>query len=312
MNLRALPILLGLILLLASCGGDSDRSSSTPFIPPIVTPPVAPPVSTDYAAFSGETPVTVTGYADDAMEPFISKDGQYLLFNNSNADPTKTELFYATRVDDHTFTARGVIKGANSPALDAVASMDTSGNLYFISTRSYDASLSTVYTARFSGGSVTPPQLVPGISLLKSGMLNFDAEISGDGATLWFDDGKFSGGALPNTASIVVADRQGAGFIRRTDSATLLASVNAVGLNYAPSISADGLELYFSRIADPARPAPRIYRASRTSVTAAFAAPQKVAAIIGFVEAPSLSADGHILYYHKRVHGKYRIYLVRR
>ena len=98
------------------------------------------------------------------MEPFISKDGQYLLFNNSNADATKTDLFYATRIDDQTFTTRGTILGANSSALDAVASMDTSGNLYFISTRSYDASLSTVYSAQFSNGSVTPPILGSGLN----------------------------------------------------------------------------------------------------------------------------------------------------
>lgn len=317
MNFRAFVYLLALAAPLSACGGDSGASTTpAPVVtsPPVVTPPpvAMPPASPDYTAFSVETPVAITGYADDAMEPFISKDGQYLLFNNSNADSTKTDLFYATRIDDQTFTTRGTIVGANSSALDAVASMDTSGNLYFISTRSYDTSLSTVYSAQFSSGSVTPPKLVLGISLLQFGMVNFDAEINGDGNTLWFDDGKFSGSAVPETASIAVADRQGAGFVRRADSATMLAKVNAVGLNYAPSISSDGLELFFTRIADLTNLAPLIYRASRTSVTAAFAEPQKVAAISGFVEAPSISWNGHILYYHKRVNGKFGIYLVRR
>ena len=307
-----------LALLVTACGGDSGMPPTTVTIPPIAsTPATSPPVSTpavstDYTAFAGETPVAIIGYNDDAMEPFISKDGRYLLFNNSNADPTKTDLFYATSIDDHTFRSGGPISGANSPALDGVASMDTTGNLYFISTRSYEKSLSTIYVAGFSAGQTNQPQLVSGVSLLQPGMLNFDAEISGDGNTLWFDDGRFSGGPVPDSATIAIAERQNTSFMRRADGAAILANVNTDGLNFAPSISNDGLELFFTRIADRARPAPQIYRASRTNPSAAFAAPQRVSAIVGFVEGPSLSADGRTLYYHKLVDGKFGIYLVRR
>lgn len=308
-----------LALLVAACGGDSGSAQSTVAIaapassPPSIPPPASTPgAAADYTAFGGEMPVSIVGYADDAMEPFITRDGRYLLFNNSNADPAKTDLFYATAVDDHTFTFGGAIAGANSPALDGVASMDRSGNLYFVSTRSYESTLSTIYKASFAGGQASGAQIVPGVSLMQPGMLNFDAEISGDGNTLWFADGRFSGGALPDSATIAIADRQGAGFARRADSGSILANVNVGGLNYAPSISDDSLELFFTRIADPAHPAPLIYRASRVSVNAAFLAPQKVAAATRFVEGPSLSADGHTLYYHKLVNGKFGTYLVRR
>jgi len=39
-----------------------------------------------YTDFCAPVPVTITGHSGDEMEPFISKDGRYLFFNNRN-DP---------------------------------------------------------------------------------------------------------------------------------------------------------------------------------------------------------------------------------
>jgi Tol biopolymer transport system component len=109
-----------------------------------------------------------------------------------------------------------------------------------------------------------------------------------------------------------MATRTASGFVRAPDSAAILARVNTGGLNYAPSISRDGRELFFTRIADRANPQPVIYRAERSDTRSAFEAPQPVAAITGFAEAPSLSDDGRRLYYHKRENGRFAIYLVTR
>ncbi len=245
------------------------------------------------------------------MEPFISKDGQYLFFNNRNDPSVDTNLYYASRVDDQTFSSLGPIPGANSSALDAVASLDTLGNLYFISTRSYSSSLATVYSGLLGPAGLSGAAVVPGISPQKSGIVNFDAEISADGQTLWFDDGDYSTGSL-TAASIVIANRQGTTFVRQANSAAVLAAVNNSDLNYAPSISVDGLELFFTRTSTTAGAVPAIYRATRTDTNAAFAAPQLVTAASGFVEAPSLSADGHLLYFHKLVNGTFIIQVVRR
>jgi hypothetical protein len=194
-----------------------------------------------------------------------------------------------------------------------VASLDALGNFYFVSTRSYGATLSTLYSGHFSGTVVSNIALVPGISLGQSGDVNFDGEISADGQTLWFDDGQFSSGGALRAASIEVADRQGGTFQRRTDSAALLRTVNASGLNYAPSISSDGLELFFTRVDSTTSGAtPGIYRAARTDTNSAFGAAERVAAATGFVEAPSLSADGHLLYFHKMVNGIFAIFHVQR
>ncbi|NBC86302.1 MAG: hypothetical protein GVY25_08930 [Bacteroidetes bacterium] len=40
-----------------------------------------------YDAFSAPARVQINGYDGDAMEPFLSRDGQFLLFNNRN-DPS--------------------------------------------------------------------------------------------------------------------------------------------------------------------------------------------------------------------------------
>jgi Tol biopolymer transport system component len=270
------------------------------------------PVPT-YSAFINPTVVTIAGYTGDAMEPFISKDGQYLFFNNRNDPSVNTDLFYAARVDDQTFTFLGSVAGVNSPELDAVASVDTLGNFYFVSNRSYATTLSTIYRGQFTAAGVSNAALVPGISLQQAGAVNFDAEISADGQSLWFDDGQYSSSGVLQAASIALANREGASFVRDVNGAGILAAVNVEGLNYAPSISVDGLELYFTRVASSQSGAmPAIYRAARADMSTAFGTPELIAAATGFVEAPSLSADGHLLYFHKLVNGSFVIYHLQR
>jgi Tol biopolymer transport system component len=100
--------------------------------------------------------------------------------------------------------------------------------------------------------------------------------------------------------------------VRQSNSATLLAAVNNTGLNYAPSISVDGLELFFTRATAGSGATPAIYRTTRPDTNSAFAAPELVTAAAGFVEAPSLSADGRLLYFHKLVNGTFVIYYIAR
>ncbi len=79
----------------------------------------------DDPEFGAPQPVTITGYSGDAMEPFITRDGSILIFNNLNDPPSETDLHWAERIDDLTFAYRGKLQGANSPALDAVATVDS-------------------------------------------------------------------------------------------------------------------------------------------------------------------------------------------
>jgi len=63
-----------------------------------------------YPTYGPEMVVTINGLSFDAMEPFISPDGNYLFFNNLN-DGVNTKLYYATKVNDLTFNFVGELNG---------------------------------------------------------------------------------------------------------------------------------------------------------------------------------------------------------
>jgi hypothetical protein len=72
----------------------------------------------------------------------------------------------------------------------------------------------------------------------------------------------------------VIAERSGTGFSRLGNSAAILQQVNTPGLpEYAPSISASVLELFFTRLeaSDAA-----IYAETRTDTASPFGSPQKI------------------------------------
>ena len=102
--------------------------------------------------YTSPVKVQMIGYSGNIMEPFISRDGHFLLFNNLNAAPENTNLHWATRLNDSTFQYNGEISGVNTADLDAVPSLDMNGILYFVSTRSYTSSLSTIYQCMCTWG----------------------------------------------------------------------------------------------------------------------------------------------------------------
>ena len=260
-------------------------------------------------SFGAPVPVTIEGYRGDAMEPFVSTDGKYLFFNNRNDPGTNTNLYYAKRNNDTTYTFAGALTGANSPELDAVASIDKAGRLYFVSTRSYSHTLATIYRGTFASGKVSKVSIVPGVSSATPGRVNFDAAISADGNTLYFVDAHFDRAGNPTTADLVIARKTAAGFSRVADSAQILAKVNTKGLEYGAAISDDGLTLYFTRAAASlGSGSPAIYAATRARTTGAFGPPEQLTALTGFVEAPALSPDGRAIYFHERVGNTFEIF----
>jgi hypothetical protein len=263
--------------------------------------------------FANPQAVEIAGYQGHAMEPFISRDGRYLLFNNRNDAKENTDLHWAERVSDLSFRYRGRIEGVNTSALEGVPSLDNEGNLYFVSPRSYKDTLSTVYRARFKDGTASSVELVKGLSLGKPGIVTFDAEISADGQSLYGADGDFTGSNSPKSADMFIARKVADGFERLPDSVRIMANVNTSALEYAPAISADGLELFFTRLSGILLWRKlTIEHAMRRSIEEPFGASQAITAISGFVEAPSLTGDGKALYYHSKANGVFRVYRVTR
>lgn len=266
-----------------------------------------------FGVFTNPERVTINGYTSDAMEPFVSLDGKSLFFNSSN-NPLPgvfTKLYYATSTDDPlTFNFAGEIAGANAASsLNAVASMDSNNKFYFVSTRSYMQTLSTIYWGDFSNRTLSNVALVPGVSKDKPGWVNFDAGISPNGNTLYFVDGFFGTATFPKSAVITIAKRTGDHFERLADSRTIMRKINTGGLNYAPCPTASDLEFFFTRV-DPANvgDGPKVYTATRSKKSEPYRTPVKIEALSGFVEAPTITADGKSLYYHKQENGVFVIY----
>jgi hypothetical protein len=289
---------LTVVLSVGACAAPASRRSAD-------TGANAPPDQT----FRDARCANIVGYSGDAMEPFLTRDGRYLLFNSSNAPGQNTELHYARVRDELTFEYAGPLRGANSPVLDGVPTLTTDGELFFVSVRSYETTTSTVYRGRFVQGTVDGVALVDGLPR-EPGIVIFDVEVSADGNALYFARGAFRGGPVPESADLMVAVRNGASFTPSSARTAALAAVNTSGaLEYAAALSPDERELFFTRLVGTQ---PTIYRTTRVSKDAAFGTPAPLAAITGFVEAPTLSADGQRVYYHKRDGGRFVICRVKR
>lgn len=303
MGSRSIVILLAFSMAACACGGCGGGGS-----PPML------PAGSDYTAFGNPELVTIVGYNGDVMEPFVSRDGVYLFFNNNGSNK---DIFYGAFINATSVQYQGPIASINTAAIEGTPTTDTASRFYYVTTASYNppTAYDTLFSGTWNGSSVTGAAAVSGLARTTPGLVIFDIEVSSDGATVYFADGDFSGGnAFPDSADIAIAVASGSAFARDPNGSVILANVNtAMDLEYAPAISADGRELFFTRAKLNAGQV-RIYRATRTSATVAFAAPQLVSAITGFVEGPTLSPDEKSLYYHRQNTGtgRFEIYRVTR
>ncbi len=255
------------------------------------------------------TPVTLQGYEGDAMEPFLTRDGKYLFFNNRNGPKDQTDLHWAQRIDDLTFRYRGRIEGANSAQLDGVPTMSIAGRFCHISTRAYRQTLATVFCGTWQGGRLSAPKLQINASPHIPGELIFDAEIAASGDILIVAQGRFRGGGLPQNADLRQARWDGAEFILTPGDNQLFAKLNTKALEYAPALSSNGLTLTFTRLEGGgvfARAG--LWLAKRRTATEPFGLPVRINAVQEFAEGPTFSPDGAMIYYHRRIGGRYSIW----
>jgi len=270
------------------------------------------------AKFENPQKVKIIDYNGHAMEPYISRDGEYLFWNNlNNLDVENTNLHYAKKISDVTFVYKGEIKGVNTEFLEAVPAIDRNGNFFFVSTKSYTQDFSTLYTGEFKDGSVKNVRLLSmDFSKGKPPYVNFDVEISADGNTLYAVEGTFKGGAVPTTAKIILAFKNGELF--EAGDQSILKNINTDALEYAPSISSDGLELYFTRLAFNAvgmfdRDEMGIYVSTRDNLLQPFGEPVKIEAIQGSnTEGSTITDDGNTVYFHKKDGKLFSIFKVSR
>ena len=282
--------------------------------------PDAAPVLAIDDGFSAPLPVAIAGYTGDAMEPFLTRDGRWLLFNTRNGPRDQTDLMLAKRIDDTHFAFVGSLAGANSGSLDGVASVDRSGHFFFVSNRDYDRSGNTLWTGIFADGQVRDVRpLATDFTPRKLLRLNIDLEVSADGEELYVAENRWDlFRRRPGSSHLAVANRTISAlgqplFVRRPDSDALFAALRSDALDYAPATSDDRLTLYFTRWdAGRSGAVPRILVTRRASTTSPWGSPQLVAAAAGFVEGATVTPDGCGVLYHAKVGEGYRVFLIRR
>jgi WD40-like Beta Propeller Repeat len=160
-------------------------------------------------------PVVIEGYDGVAMEPFISPDGRFLFFNNSNESQADTNLYWPRGTGSITFQFLGELPGVNSPSLDAVPSMDAAGHFYFTTLRDYDRTRAVTFTGDFDGHGVNNVHPVPGNvnSGLSPGEFNMDVGISPDGHTLYISRAQMIPGApVPKSSELLMATLENGAF----------------------------------------------------------------------------------------------------
>lgn len=264
--------------------------------------------------FEQPVEVKVNGYQGILMEPFLSRDGKILLFNNSNDPTANTNIHWAARIDDLNFQYRGEVEGINTQHLEGVPTLDKNNQLFFVSNRNYGEKFSTIYQASFKNGNVENISLVKGISKEKFLWVNFDVEVSEDGETLYLVDSQFSPQIVPQTGDIFIAKKTGDEFKRLENSDEIFKNINTKAIEYAVAISADELEIYFTRVNSPITPSsiPEIFYATREVKTSIFDKPHKLPNIDGFAEAVTISPDNKLIYFHKKENERFRLFCMRK
>lgn len=272
-----------------------------------------------YPSYGAAIDVTINGLSFDAMEPFVSPDGNYLFFNSLN-DGVDTKLYYATKVNDSTFTFIGELSGANqtsSPQLNAVADLDVNGNFYWTSARDYPSELNNLFHGVFNTGDIIDIGRVQGdFNKNIPGWLVMDHGISLDGQFLYFNNARFDDTNCqgPCETTLGIAEKVNATtFNTLSNSAEILQNINDPNyIYYAPCISSDQLELYYTRYKKETITVNTVFEicvAVRDDVTSTFSIPEVLFSetIANLVEAPTLTVDKNIMYYHQKTSDAHKI-----
>ncbi len=267
--------------------------------------------------FGNEIHVKINGLTFDAMEPALSTDGNALFFNSLN-NGTTTSLFYAAKVNDSTFNYVGAVPIVNqtiTPRLDAVASLDSVNNFYWVSTRNYPSNFDNLHRIRFLTSGYTNFGRVHGDFYIYSpGWLIMDAGINFYGNKLIYCNAFFNNcaNAVPCIASMGIATKlNDSTFNKDANTTTIMANINDTVnyIVYAPALTKDGLELYYTRLLKNSTQT-EIMVSTRTNTTSAFGPPTVlVGAPYIAPEAPTISTDKSKMYYHRKNGSLFEIYL---
>jgi len=296
------------MLFLSSCSNDQIDT-------PIVTK----------ISYENPMEVTINGYTDHAMEPFISPDGQTLFFNSLN-NGIDTKLYYATKSTETTFTFMGELAGTNQvsdPQLNAVAGLDIGNVFYWVSLRDFPVERDNLFYGSYYNGSIIDIGRIHGdFYNYNAGWLVMDHGISVDGQTFYYNNARFDGTNCTGPCETILGIAKKTAndtFMKTTDSDTILQNINDQAfIYYAPYITRDNLELYYTRYLKGSidnNTIVEICVATRTTDNAIFSEPKVLffdSIINNIIEAPTLTSDKAVMYYHKKINGIHKIMMRKR
>ena len=148
------------------------------------------------------------------------------------------------------------------------------------------------------------------------GWLVMDHGISLDGQFLYFNNARFDDANClgPCETTLGIAEKVNATtFNTLSNSSSILQNINDSNyIYYAPCISSDNLELYYTRYLKgniTANTTFEICVAIRTNSTTEFSTPKVLFSetIANSIEAPTLTVDKNIMYYHQKTSNSHKI-----
>lgn len=209
----------------------------------------------------------------------------------------------------------GPLTGANisNPHLDAVASLDSANRFFWVTTRNYPATYHNLLQGKFAGSGVIDTGRVYGtIYISTPGWIIMDASINYNGSLIYYANSYFNTcGALPCISQLAIGQEiNDSTYNKLPNSDSLLKNVNDSSyLVYAENVTKDGKELYFTRV-KKSSPSTEICVAVRNTTTDTFSVPAVIYANPSYIEeAPTLTTNKSILYYHKKETTNYKIYM---
>jgi hypothetical protein len=148
------------------------------------------------------------------------------------------------------------------------------------------------------------------------GWLVMDHGISLDGQFLYYNNARFDNAICtgPCETKLGIAKKNDNGsFSKLPNEASILKNIsNSNYIFYAPFITSDNLELYFTRYPKGTLTPTTLFEicvAIRSSPTAEFSIPEVLFTdvIANLIEAPTLSVDKKVMYYHKKYPDTHKI-----
>jgi hypothetical protein len=283
----------------------------------------APAPAVSNTAFPNPQPVTILGYTGSAEVPYLTPDGNYLIFDDRTDPGTpNVKIHYAKRVNDTTFQYVGQVGNVNFPGtINFEMTLDDHNNFYFtrIDVPPHPNGQPSLYRGVWQNGTVTGIAPVPGLTQAP-GVINQDSTPSHDGRQLIFDAWDY----LHKCLSYKLAVENANGSFTVTDqSQPQLASYRQVfknvtisnylnqctplpypGMTHSMlmgpvSLSHSGLAVVFTVIQPTGgMPVEKYYIATRSSTSQPFGQTQTMIANGRSAEGGSFSADDSLLYFH--------------